>query len=119
MANNNYNKEIKQKDCPQVIAAGYPGKFGVHNRNGTTLTWQEYKEGVVRDWVNHFRINENYHNTPASNKTLYLMQHLKNLNVKYKEAKCLLLKAERLLIFKKPNLSLKKKVLAILVVEVE
>ena len=86
--------EISAEDCPRELAEAYPGKFNKNNLGGSTQTKQEYKKKAVQDWVANFGDKNSYQNTSLANKTRYLVLHLKNLNVKYKEAQKLLVEAE-------------------------
>ena len=86
--------EIRQEDCPNWTARGYPGKFNRHNRSGTLKTRDEWKQEEVRRWFGHFRDNPKYENTSVANKVMYLVTHLKVLKVKSGEARTLLVRAE-------------------------
>lgn len=86
--------EISAEDCPRELAEAYPGKYNKNNLGGSTQTKQEYKKKAVQDWVANFGDKNSYQNTSLANKTRYLVLHLKNLNVKYKEAQKLLVEAE-------------------------
>ena len=90
--------EITQDDCPLNKAEKYPRKFTKNNLTGTTLSKEEYKETLVKNWVQHFYQSEikteKYQNTPLAHKSIYLMRHLDNNPVKQKEARALIIKAE-------------------------
>ena len=87
--------EITSGDCPHSQAAPYPGRYnGKNHKTGTHLSRNEFKKAQVRLWVSHFSGNPKYENTHLSNKMRYLIQHLKPLKVKAKEARALLVEIE-------------------------
>ena len=86
--------EINAADCPSTPAAAWPGKYRRNNKTGSVMTKQQFVEGAVRRWVEHFEGSDKYENTSLSNKARYLVWHLRALNVNVKKARALIVKVE-------------------------
>ena len=89
-----YRDDIRQEDCPPGRAPHYPGKKTKNNKNGSDLSYTDFVDKVISDWVSHFLGNKKYEEAPFSHKIKYLVPYLKPLNVNRNEAGQRLITAE-------------------------
>ena len=88
---------IRQEDCPRGKAPHYPGKKTKNNKSGSELSYSDFLDKVISDWVLHFEGNPKYEGTFFSVKNMYLVTYLKPLNVTRSEAGKRLIAVEAML----------------------
>ena len=91
------DKHIRQEDCPPGRAPHYPGKKTKNNKSGSDLSYSDYLDKVISDWVSYFEGSQKYQECPFSVKTMYLVTYLRHLNVTKSEAGRRLIAAETML----------------------